>query len=105
LFPPLHLPISTPADPDWPQKKFDRCRNLEKAVQETKDLVGAMGGGCELGMTASELAVRAAAWAAEIVARQQLIAECFPDPDTGHQTALKQAEDALKNCQEIPPAP
>jgi hypothetical protein len=56
-------------------------------------------------MTASELAVKAAAWAAEIEARQQLKAECFPDPNSGHQTAMKQAEDALKNCQEIPPAP
>jgi hypothetical protein len=64
-----------------------------------------MGGGCKLGMTASELAVRAAAWATEIEARRQLTAECFPDSDTGHQRALKQAEDALKNCQEIPPAP
>jgi hypothetical protein len=100
--PPIAVPIDT-TDPNWPQKRFDRCRDLEKGVQDAKNLVGAMGGGCKPGMTASELAVRAAAWAAEIMARKALTAECYPDPNTGHQTALSQAEDALNNCQEIPP--
>ena len=57
-------------------------------------------------MSAAELALRASLWAEEIAARELLIAECYQnDPDPGHINALKQAKDALKDCEEIPPAP
>lgn len=108
-FPPITLPISTPgdpSDPDWPKKKFDRCTELDQDVESIKRRIRAIGGACRQGMSAAELALRASLWAEEIAARELLIAECYQnDPDPGHINALKQAKDALKDCEEIPPAP
>jgi Domain of unknown function (DUF4157)/Novel toxin 16 len=81
-----------PGDCGWPQ-----YIELRLSVETAKAITDTLGG-CSPGDSCERIALKIAAWSAEIAAREAMAITCFKGGDTGHQEQIRNKIIAFNNC-------
>ena len=91
-----------PGTYDPPPGGDEECARLKARVDAAKQRPADLGG-CKAGMSERELGVRRAAWLEAATARSIFNQKCWSGGDPGHQRALAQAWQSIRNCDVLLP--